>query len=125
MINHHSSAILPVGKVNLRTGKNAMFGLIWNCWPRSGVSCVLFKRHHEPWDRQATTPKYRVVVTCGALESTRTSYFIGKIEEFHHDQALYKMGTWEVVGVFEHNEKGHLEIANQTQSSSLSFSTYK
>src|SRR5574343_1373842 len=117
---NNQSPILPIGKVNLTTAKNAMFGVLWDCWEKDENSANILLKGAD-YNNQG---KMRVVHTSGNVGSTKSWHPVGKKIEFCHDQDRYSMGVWEVVSVHPHTEAGLLEIKAASGKSSLGFATY-
>lgn len=120
MINHRSSAILSIGKVNLSTGNNTMFGKIWDCWEQdANTSDILVQDMTDP-------KRLMAVHTSGHPVNTIQSYPVGTFMTFHHDQSRRAInGDWKVIGVVEHTEKGLTAIRNLTGVNSVTFYTFK
>lgn len=113
---------MPIGSVNLRTGKNEMFGTVWDCWPESeGGACILV--------RDASAPsKFRVCFTSGRVESTALQFPVDSHMNIIHDQTRRRLGSWagwNVVGVFPYTPQGLLDMRNRSCSNSLTFATFK
>lgn len=107
---HSMCPILPVGLVNLTTGKNAKFGVIWDCW--NDGSNILVKEGE----------KFRVVHTSGGAED----FVAGDTIVLAHDQAGARIGgIWTIVGTAPHTPAGLLELKRLSGKSSLAFATFK
>ena len=114
-----SYPILPIGKVNLTTGKNELFGTIWDGWEpatENRVSTNILVLETEKMT-------YRVVHSSGDMKEWATK---ANVLEFKHDQTGARIGQmWKVIGVFPHTKLGLLDLQKETGKSSLSFATFK
>ena len=110
-------AILPIGAVNLKTGKNQLFGEIWFGWDEGKGSNILVNRRDG-------TPI--VVHTSGEdLESLKKQYPVGSVLQFYHDQTMRQLDPGTVIDVFPHTKAGLDEIKSKTGKSSVKFYTFK
>jgi hypothetical protein len=122
-----SSAISVVGPVNLKTGKNSMFGSIFDCWGENEVSLILFKRNPTYFDKDfSPASAWKVVATCATIDQTIKHHPAGTEEIFHGDQSGRTLaGEWITNGVFKHSLTGFAEMKAITGRNSLCFATYK
>ena len=116
---HDDCAILPVGRVNLDTGKNAMFGQIWNCWEEGKGTCYLLTMNEDG------KAKFRVVNTSDSDAVNSDHTIVGDTLRLVHDQDGYNMGAWTVVAIAPHSKIGHKRLKEVSGKVSLSFSTFK
>lgn len=119
-VMNNKSPILPIGKVNLKTAANDMFGTLWECWEKDrGYNVVLKGVDFR------NEGKLKVVHSSGSIEGGIADHPVGKVIEFCHDQDRYSMGRWTVMSVHAHSEAGLNAMAALTGKTSLGFSTYK
>jgi hypothetical protein len=108
----NGSPILPIGKVNLTDGKNAMFGTVWNCWSANAEYTNILVKEGD---------KQRVVHSSGSVKEKA-----GDAMRLRHDQTGAAIGgNWTVVGTYPHTEDGLRQIAAASGKKSLSFATFK
>jgi len=105
-------SILPIGRVNLKTGSNSLFGTIWNGWEEGkGVNYLL----SDPAGN-----KFRVVHSSAGADIQN-----GSLINLVHDQGQYDMGLWQVVGRYPHTREGLIDLSRDTGRASLPFATFK
>jgi hypothetical protein len=116
-------SILPIGTVNLLTGKcqkGALFDTVFDCWKPNSVACVLLSVSG------LATTKFLVVVTSDSLANATGSHPSGKTLRFKHDQTGREYpGVHTVAGVFSHDATGHKAMATAAGARSIAFATYK
>ena len=118
-MKHHSCLtrkngfpVFPIGKVNLRNGKNARHGDIWSCWAEDTNRWNLVIQDEN---------NFRAIH--GASES---EFSICDTLEICHDQTGSRIGsTWRIVAVFPHTKNGLLNMRLAVHKNSISFSTFK
>jgi hypothetical protein len=127
--NHYrdrGSPILPIGTVNLTTGANQMFGVIWNGWEEDpkAVNILLAARSYpgaHPGTGGAQPSQMRVVHSSGSVGEKE-----GDVMRLIHDQTRRPIGDeWTVVGSFPHTKEGLAQLKAKSGKSSLSFATFK
>lgn len=79
------SPILPLGKVNVKTGSSPMFN-IYDTWLDDGGDM-----HFEIW--KTADNKYKIIF--GAGDSAYEK--IGTQEDFYHDQNFRNFGRWTLI----------------------------
>jgi len=104
----YSSAILPVGSVNLKTGANKMFGQIFDCWEDGTNMLVQFEK------------SLKIVHTSGS-----TGDEVGTRKTYHHDQTMSKYGEGVTLAVAPHSLEGLQQLAALSGKKSLPMYTYK
>lgn len=119
-------AILPIGKVNLTTAANAMFGTMWNCWEEdAGASNILVRE--VVWKAQrpglsGQEEKFKVVHTSGSAEA----WVAGDTLLLRHDQTGRSIGgDWTVVGTVPHTVEGLKKLKELSGKAALAFATFK
>lgn len=110
-----SSAILPIGTVNLLTGKcsgrDACWPSVWECWPeRADEHNMLI---------QFESGKLKVVHTSGPGDA------VGHTAYFHHDQTRRTYGRATVIAMQPHTPAGLKQLAGIAGQRSLVMATYK
>jgi hypothetical protein len=106
---HH----LPIGMVDLTTGKNAMFGTIWNCWKQDEKDSNILVREGD---------KFKAIHTCGSADN----YKAGDTMCLRHDQTGARIGgIWTIVGIAQHTPEGMLKLKELSGKTSVAFSTFK
>jgi len=111
-------AYMPIGVVNLITGKNALFGNIWSGWEEDATATNMLVVEDKV-DADAK-PKYYVVHTCGS------GWEPGTTLELKHDQTFRPKGWgWTVVACTPHTLAGLKQLAEITARKSLAFCTLK
>lgn len=106
-------AVLPIGTVNLTTGKNALFGEVWHGWEENASHSNILVCEGN---------KFKVLHTCGGA----TEFIKGDTISLKHDQTLSRIGFyWKVVGTVPHTKEGLLKLKQLSGKSSLAFSTFK
>ena len=109
--------VSSIGTVNLKTGRNSMFGTVWDCWEQSfNMAAILVTND---------TGKFRVCVTSGTVESTARWHVPGHSIDLISDQSRRSLGMWKVVGVFPHTQDGLNSLRLVSGKSSLDFATFK
>lgn len=103
-------AILPIGKVNLKNGKNKMFGQVWDCWAEDPTEHNMLVQLND---------KQIVVHTSGEGDP------VGFNAEFKHDQTRRNYGRGNVIAVQPHTKQGLLLIAEAAENHVLTMATYK
>ena len=78
-----SSAILPIGSVNLKTGENKILDNVYDVWPKSYVN--VFKNLKRKF----------VGVASAGKGTGKSSQKTGG--QFHHDQTGRDLGRWQFV----------------------------
>lgn len=115
----HSHAILPIGSTNLKTGKNAMFGDLFNGWEAGRGTHIILRQGD----------KQRSVFTSGDPTSTAAQYPVGTPMSFHHDQTFRHIGdsfsSHVVTGHFPNTKEGLQAIAAHTGKGSIPMATFK
>lgn len=127
------SPIASIGAVNLTNGKNKMFSSVWQCWDKN--SCAVIIMHDQESD------VVRAVVTATNSKTSDYAFEVKELENKYmpdprrYDLAKYKFvndqsgrpykGTYRVIGVFEHNPEGHMQISKMLKCKSLWFATFK
>jgi hypothetical protein len=109
--------ISSIGTVNLKTGRNSMFGTVWDCWEESDNMAAILVTND--------TGKFRVCVTSGNTNSTTGQFPRGHVIHLIGDQSRRNLGHWSVVGVFPHRHHGLKSIQLASGKSSLDFATFK
>jgi len=118
--NYGSMAILGIGKVNLNTAGNSMFGKILDCWSGSNKETNIVVRHI--WNSK----KMMVVHTSAHPDNVVKDYTTTRQLEFHHDQSCRRIeGVWQVIGVVPHTIEGLTKIKEITGVNTISFYTFK
>jgi hypothetical protein len=123
--NWMHAPILPIGAVNLKTGANALFGVIWHGWTENEGVNYVFKTTGAGLSRSDKEGKIRVVHSAEPLESAVNSKPVGHKEGQKHDQTGRDFGQAEIIGHFPHTKEGLLEIAKLIGKNSALFYTYK
>lgn len=113
-------AILPIGRVNLLTGKNKMFGTVWDCWEEDERGWnMLVVSHDVP---QTDLRKYRIIHSSGKMDID-----VGDLCYFCHDQTRARIGNrWRVLATGQHTKTdlaSFLDVAGCPKS--VSMSTFK
>lgn len=107
--------ILPIGRVNLKTGSNSLFGTIWNGWDEDpNETNVLVKSLEDG--------SLRVIHTAGAGIPE------GSNLNLIHDQTHARIGGrsgWRVVKNYPHTREGLIDLSRDTGRASLPFATFK
>jgi len=118
--NERGSPILPIGQVNLTTGANALFGMLWNGWTEGEGTNILVQSADYPGQMQSG--QMRVVHTSGGGEG----YKVGDRIDFVHDQTRRPIGDgWTISGLFPHTKEGLAQLKSKSGKNSLSFATFK
>jgi hypothetical protein len=108
----HSYAILSIGQVNLKTGNNKMFGVVWEGWEKDqGVNYLL------------DLGEGRMMVAHSASELS--SLKIGKKYFFHQDQTGRGYGEATIKCMVPHNEEGMKTLAEQSGKKVITFACFK
>jgi hypothetical protein len=119
MRNPKGHPILPIGRVNLKSGKNPLFGTIWNGWEANAeyTNTLLRRLDSSAWDAE-----FMVVHSCGVGMTVGA-----KGVHLYHDQTFRRIGDgdWEVIAVVPHTEDGLQKLERITDSKSLRFATFK
>lgn len=106
--------VAPIGKVNLKTGENAMFGVVWNCWEEdpTATNMLVANSHLD---------QLYIVHTCGA------GYPDGDMFDLVHDQTnrWIGQGKWRVIASRPHTKEGLKELAQIANKTSLPMATFK
>ena len=117
--------VLPIGRVNLDTHKNQLFGNVFHGWEANKGSNILLK-HRESRDYPERTGVMRVVHTSEPHDSAATRYPKTSTMNIKHDQTGAAIGgDWEVHSVHPHSEAGLQSLKAASGKKSLSFSTFK
>jgi hypothetical protein len=122
MTHNSASPILPVGRVNLLTGKNAEWGTVWNLWPEDPNETYLLVRS------QSDETKFRAIITCSPMANATKYNPVGDVIDLQHDQTGATIGTWrgwKVVGLFENSPAGLRKMADLCGQKSIPFATFK
>lgn len=108
-----SYPLLSIGPVTLTTGKNKMFGLVWDCWEKNDKS----------FNYLLSFPDGRMMVahSSGAISVMK----IDSVHYFIADQSGRPYGSATVIGIYPHNEEGMKQLATQSNKKSLVFATFK
>lgn len=115
--NNDAHPVLPIGPVNLATGANDMFGVVWDGWEEGEGYNILVK------DEGGT---YRVIHSSGSLSSGAKGFPVGSTMELKHDQTNRRVGSaWTVIGVYPHSREGMAEVKTASNRPALSFFTFK
>lgn len=119
--------ILPVGRTNMLTAKNAEWGSIFNLWAEDDGTYILFRATN--WDRKTNGDKvsYRAVITSGELEDAKEWLPVGTKVGLVHDQTGARFGwnAWTVVGHFANSRAGLRQMAEACETKSIPFATFK
>lgn len=119
---------MPIGSVNLTTGKLAkpelMSENIFEGWEPGGYNILIQDASRfRPDDYKRP---FRVLHSSGDLNNGVKQFPIGGRLEICHDQTQRMIGEeWTVVGVFSHSQRGLLQLKEATGKGSLSFATFK
>lgn len=94
--------VASIGKVNLRTGRNAMFGTVWNCWEEDPRAHNMLLTHGT---------QLFITHTCGEGEK------VGDTCDLVHDQSGRRIGSgkWTVVAVAPHTKEGLAQLADAAE----------
>ena len=87
----NSSAILPIGSVDLKTGKNKILDNVYDVWPKSYVN--VFKNLKGKYVGVASAAKG----TAKADMKRGTSPLEKQGVLFHHDQNSRDLGRWKFI----------------------------
>lgn len=106
-------SILPIGLVNLTTGKNALFGNVFDGWEEgSGVNLLV---------KDQSTGKFMAVHSSGDVGIP-----VGTQVQFKHDQSFRPIGeVWEVIGIFPHSKEGLTQLSQKAGKAAVSMATFK
>jgi hypothetical protein len=117
---NRGSPILPIGTVNLTTGANQMFGMVFDGWEEGSGTNLLVQANDYPG--QMKSAQMRVIHTSGS----GSEYGIGDPIQLAHDQTRRPIGDgWTIAGVFPHTKEGLLQLKQKSGKSSLPFATFK
>ena len=131
------SAILPIGAVNLKTGRNQLFGDIWSVWEKDRGFNILFNRrdgvpiavHTSGPSTPKPTPADDIVNELpdpdAGLNSVKKQYPVGSVTQFYHDQTMRQLEPGTVIDVFPHSDAGVAAIKAKTGKNSIKFYTFK
>ena len=106
-----SIAILPIGNVNMKTGKNEMFGTVWSCWEEDVTA-------HNMLVKLANG---KMIVTHTAGEGQK----VGHVAEYRHDQTNRSYGKGTVIACQPHTKEGLMNLGAHAGTASLKMATYK
>jgi len=110
-MNRNGSPILPIGTVNLITGKNATFGTVWDCWKEDEKSHNMLVKFGGD--------KLRIVHCSGSGDP------VGTIKAYCHDQTHRRYGIGETIARHPHTKAGLKAMAESAGKKSLIMATYK
>lgn len=127
-------AVLPVGSVNVLTGKCKEYTSIFNLWEEDeNETYVIFKmtrtvyaKVQGRWESQVKT-SFRATITCDKIDNVRVSYPVGSKWVLFHDQSGAQFGDseWEVVGWVRNTRDDLPQIKTMTGKTSMAFGTFK
>lgn len=107
------ASLAPIGRVNLKTHSNSLFGNVFNGWGEgSGKNLLVIGGGGSI---------KAVVHTADNGSSTPVGYQFQAI----HDQTRRDLGIYKVIGVFDHTSDGLRQLEAEAKSSSLPFYTFK
>ncbi len=105
-----TTAISQIGTVNLLTGKNATFDLVWNCW-REGCGTNMLVRFGD---------KLKVIHTSGEDRDAD-----GDVAEYCNDQSGRSIGHGTKIASRPHTQQGLRELAEIAGKKTLVMATIK
>jgi hypothetical protein len=114
--NMNKHAILPIGPVTLKNGKNHMHGTVFACWSTGAFMVV-----------QDTNGTFRGIASSGSVSGMQKEYPVSSLIGLKHDQTSKRIGSDLHTIVSHHNmsQDGLLEVAAQHKIGGLQMATFK
>lgn len=112
--------IFPIGSVNLSTGKNAMHGTVWDCWPVDSTRLNILVRDLPLYGKS----KFKVIHAVTEAE-VNVNYAVDGIMYLKHDQSGHNLGDWQIVGFYPHTPHGLADMRTATGKRSIPFACFK
>lgn len=114
-------ALLPAGKVNLKTGNSTYFNIFDNVKDSSGTLVLLGK---TVYDLNPST-KYRVAMSAGGSEYFEKSHPVGSTAMSFHDQTGRAFEPEKVIGYFPVTREGVDNLITKIGKNSVGFCVFK